>query len=363
MRLGYRQELDGIRGLAIGLVVSFHAFGWPRAGTLGVDLFFVLSGFLITTLLLEEHALSHGVSIRRFYVRRARRLLPALFALLAAFLLITVLSTAARGTFHPPAIVGLAAALTYTSNIVVAADPSAVPAALIHLWSLAAEEQFYILWPLLLLLFLRRGGVRFAGRGLVVLLVCSVLYRLGLTLAGASGDRLFYAPDTHADSLLIGCAVACWFSERSVVLAARHRRQELGAGLALALVLAGAVLLDRVPTKVAYELQLVPTAFALTAAALIVYAAIGSSLVARALSARPMVFLGGISYSLYLWHLPLLVAFSGTERYIGARTIGAVVTALAVATASRAYVELPFLARRTSRQREDPRAAPTVATA
>src|SRR5436190_2006280 len=89
-RLGYRPALDGVRGIAIAIVVSFHAFGWPAAGTLGVDLFFVLSGFLITTLVLEEQRATGRIALSGFYLRRARRLLPALLVLLLAFLLVAL---------------------------------------------------------------------------------------------------------------------------------------------------------------------------------------------------------------------------------------------------------------------------------
>src|SRR6266571_4765617 len=130
-RLGYRPALDGVRGLAIAIVVAYHGFGWPGEGTLGVDLFFVLSGFLITTLLLEEHERMGAISIRAFYRRRARRLLPALFIMLAPFFVLAAVSA----SFQSRLMVGLGAALTYTSNIVGATAPSAVPAALIHLWS------------------------------------------------------------------------------------------------------------------------------------------------------------------------------------------------------------------------------------
>src|SRR5436190_10898544 len=143
MRLGRRPALDGLRGIAIALVVGFHAFNWPRAGTLGVDLFFVLSGFLITTLLLEERNRTGKIDIAAFYTRRARRLLPALLVMLLPFLFLGLVSAAA-GSFRRPLFVGLGAAATYTSNIVVMHDQSAVPAGLVHLWSLAAEEQFYL---------------------------------------------------------------------------------------------------------------------------------------------------------------------------------------------------------------------------
>jgi peptidoglycan/LPS O-acetylase OafA/YrhL len=348
-RLGYRPALDGVRGLAIAIVVSFHAFGWPRGGTLGVDLFFVLSGFLITTLLLEEHHAMGTISVRRFYGRRGRRLLPALFVLMVPFLLIAAVSAATTGSLRSPLFVGLASTLTYTSNIVVAADPSAVPAGMIHLWSLAAEEQFYIVWPLLLLALIRLGGVRVVARALVVLLMVAVVYRLQLLMRGASIERLYFGPDTHADSLLIGCAFGCYIARRGLPawIRTKGRARELASAVALALVIAASVLLAQIPQRLAYEAQLFPTAFALVAGVFVVCAVAGETVVARGLSLRPMVFLGRISYSLYLWHLPLLVAFAGVDRQLGLPTIAAVAVAVALATCSRKFIELPFLLRRT----------------
>jgi peptidoglycan/LPS O-acetylase OafA/YrhL len=363
-RLGYRPALDGVRGIAIAIVVSFHAFGWPKAGTLGVDLFFVLSGFLITTLLLEEHSRSGRISVRAFYVRRARRLLRALFVMLFPFLLIAGAAAIFRGSVTSSLLRGLGAALTYTSNVVVAVDPSSVPAALIHLWSLAAEEQFYIVWPLLLLVLVRRGGIRLVGRVLIVLLVVAVAYRLQLLLRGASVERIYYGPDTHADSLLIGCVVGCWFVRGHLPrFAFSAGARKVSIALSLGAVLSAAALLGHVPSRLAYELQLVPTVFAVAAGVFIVCAALGGSAIARGLSVGPLVFLGRISYSVYLWHLPLLVAFAGMDREFGLRTVAAVVAAILVATASRYLIELPFLARRRGVATEPGRATPAVATA
>jgi len=363
LRLGYRPALDGVRGLAIALVVAFHAFGWPPGGTLGVDLFFVLSGFLITTLLLEEHRAKGTISIRRFYGRRARRLLPALSVLLAPFLLIAAVSAAETGSLRSPVFVGLAATLTYTSNIVVAADPSAVPAGMIHLWSLAAEEQFYIVWPLLLLVLLRAGGVRLVARAVAVLLAVAVVYRLQLLLRGASIERLYYSPDTHADSLLIGCAFGCSFVHGRLFAwwsALSAWARNVASTSALALVVATVVALGSIPQRLAYQTQLLPTVFALIAGALIVCTVTGETVVGQALSLRPVVFLGQISYSLYLWHLPLLVAFAGTNRGVGLPSIAAVAAALVLATCSRKFVELPFLRRhiQPATGRPDGRVAP-----
>ena len=253
--------------------------------------------------------------------------------------------------------------MTYTSNIVVAADPSAVPAGMIHLWSLAAEEQFYIVWPVPLLILIRAGGVRLVGRALVVLLTVAVVYRLQLLVRGASVDRLYYAPDTHADSLLIGCAFGCYFQRgRLPSWIVSGRAREVASAVSLALIISAAVLLERVPQRLAYETQLLPTAFALVAGVFIVCAVTGGTVVARGLSVRPVVFLGRISYSLYLWHLPLLVAFAGVHRELRLATIAAVVVAIALASCSRRFIELPFLLRRreagTGRSEGTPAPAP-----
>src|SRR6266542_1379072 len=259
-RLGYRPALDGVRGIAIAIVVAYHAFGWPGEGTLGVDLFFVLSGFLITTLLLEEHERMGAISIRAFYRRRARRLLPALFVMLAPFLVLAAVSAAVTASFRSPLFLRLVAALTYASNIVVAPDISAMPAALLAL---------------------------------------ALVYRLQLVLRGASIGRLYYAPDTHADPLLIGCALGCCFARGRLPswIVSSTRARELAGATALVLVLAAAVFLDRLPERLAYETQLLPTMFALAAGALVVCAAMGGSALARGLTLRPLVFLGRISYS------------------------------------------------------------------
>jgi peptidoglycan/LPS O-acetylase OafA/YrhL len=351
--LGYVPALDGVRALAIAIVVAFHAFGWPGQGTLGVDLFFVLSGFLITTRLLEEQQATGRVGIRRFYGRRARRLLPALLVLLTPFLALGAIAAASTLSLRSTAFVGLASSLTYTSNIVVAADPSAVPAGMVHLWSLAAEEQFYTVWPLLLVVLVRAGGLRLLRRALVFVLVIAVIYRLQLLTQGASIQRLYFGPDTHADSLLVGCALGCYFvrRSRSILAMSSRRTREVLIAVTLGLILAATFLLDLIPQRLAYELQLLPTAFALLAGLFIACVVNGRTVVARGLGARPVVFLGQISYSLYLWHLPVLVAFAGVDREAGWRTVAGVATAIALAACSWRFIERPFLRRRSEGDR------------
>jgi peptidoglycan/LPS O-acetylase OafA/YrhL len=164
-KLRYRPALDGVRALAIAPVVTMHAFGWPREGSLGVEIFFVLSGFLITTLLLEERGRTGAISLARFYRRRAARLVPGLVLMLAVYAIVT------RGT-HAWA---LLFALTYTSNIATLADPTAMPWSLGHLWSLAQEEQFYLLWPPLLLLLLTRIRPALLPKALALLIIAVVI--------------------------------------------------------------------------------------------------------------------------------------------------------------------------------------------
>jgi peptidoglycan/LPS O-acetylase OafA/YrhL len=191
--------------------MGFHV-NLVMGGFLGVDAFFVLSGFLITNLLLEEWATQGRVDLRRFYSRRVRRLIPALAVALAGYLVLSLimvfplrltsghaLSDEARAAF---------AGLAYVSNITTAFG-SLGPEGLRHLWSLAAEEQFYVLWPPLLLgaLWLRRSR-RFLIAGLALAVVAVWLHRLDLTLAGAPHRRLYFAPDTTFDPIVLGCLLA-----------------------------------------------------------------------------------------------------------------------------------------------------------
>ncbi|HET9720708.1 MAG TPA: acyltransferase, partial [Solirubrobacteraceae bacterium] len=154
-RLGRRPVLDGLRGVAVLLVIAEHT-GLLHNGFLGVDVFFVLSGFLITTLLLEEFQRAGRISLRGFYARRARRLVPALLVAVAAFL---VISAAADQSGFGDDVLAAAAGVTYITNILMALTPTWLPA-VGHLWSLGAEEQFYLLWPVVLIAAIRRSVSR-----------------------------------------------------------------------------------------------------------------------------------------------------------------------------------------------------------
>jgi peptidoglycan/LPS O-acetylase OafA/YrhL len=352
-RLGYQPALDGIRAVAIASVVGFHVFDYPRDGFLGVDLFFALSGFLITTLLVEEFGQQGAVSLRAFYRRRALRLLPALFILLAVYLVIAIGKALSDGNIHSlkRSILGVAAGAGYVSNFMLAAHGvTGIVQPVNHLWSLAAEEQFYFLWPPVLFLVLR-------GRSTVAFVVVSgaiaylTLHEIELHHAGVPGYRIDFAPDTRSVSILVGCLAGLAF--RSPARTSIERLTRWIEPLAL-LAFLGFVFED-------LGLRLhsgLLTVYGVIGAILIIRATVPGSPIQKVLSVRPLVFLGKISYSLYLWHIPVLAALrvDTASRFAAGGPVRKVVAlALAVFAACLSYylVELPFL--RKKRERPDGR--------
>ena len=196
--MAYNPAFDGLRALAVCLVIFFHAgLLHLHGGVIGVDIFFVLSGFLITSVLCNELLTTGEISFRRFYLRRASRLLPALFVIVAIFLAINGRS----------GVTAAMAASFYYMNVLCATDPSITLSAIAHTWSLATEEQFYFVWPLLFLCLAKRF-VHNAGTLALVMTILSALLRVVLTIKGAPPARVYYAPDTHCDGIFLGCFVA-----------------------------------------------------------------------------------------------------------------------------------------------------------
>jgi peptidoglycan/LPS O-acetylase OafA/YrhL len=327
-RLGHVRALDGLRGIAILLVLAFHYTGQPFGGGYGVDLFFVLSGFLITTLLLEERAATGRIGLGKFYARRARRLFPALAGLLCAYLVYN--AVLGRNALATVADYGL-----YFGNIYFVVSHKPDNTGLGHLWSLAEEEQFYLLWPFLLLVFARARRPVYWIAALVLALVA---YRTALILGGASTSRLYRAPDTHSEGLLLGAALA-FLRQQGFV--AGEWAGKLGIALTIPAVVAGAWRLG-LPI---FELG----------AVLLVASAVGNTDLTRALSIRPLVWLGALSYSLYLWHFPVLWAFGAHDRLV------ALLVSFSLAWVSYRYVEQPFR-RRHSRLESAVRPSPASAS-
>ncbi|HYI60978.1 MAG TPA: acyltransferase family protein [Acidimicrobiales bacterium] len=312
---GYRPHLDGVRAVAVAMVILFHlGYAWIPGGFVGVDVFFVLSGYLITGLLVGEATGRGTVGLGRFYARRARRLLPASIAVLAAVMV------AGHHLFDPVQKQALGWDTTfaafYSANwraALAGGDyfaPGDVPSPLVHYWSLAVEEQFYLVWPALFLGLYRlstRGRARDAvGRLLAAVLVLAVASAVAsVALAGSS--LTYYGTHTRAYQLLAGAALA---------LAARHRgwafpdtRAGRGAAgvSAVAALAALAALAHRVTDASAYPGW---PGLAVTGASLALIAGVDLAPpgpVARLVGHRSLAAVGRLSYSLYIWHWPVIV--------------------------------------------------------
>ncbi len=309
-------SLDGLRAIAIISVVIAHCWH-VEAGTLGVDLFFVLSGYLITNLLIQEWKANRHISLRAFYRRRALRLLPALSLMLTAFASyqVFVVHSGWRGPLD--ALIGL----SYAANFIA---PNLISPGLGHLWSLAIEEQFYIVWPVVIVALLSRLRWRpltwflIAGGFAVVVVAYVVGPDLG-PLATWSGTNVHLAP------LLFGCAVATARAGGKAHISGRK------VSVALGLMIPTVVLFG---TPDAYVL--VPVFGACAATLMLALLERPDGLAARALSARPLGVIGRTSYGIYLWHYPLL-SLTGHDV-----PLTLLLTAVAV-TLSYRFVEQPLL--------------------
>ncbi len=342
--LGYRPALDGLRAMAVLLVATVHvtyllvpewAGRWLPGGFLGVDVFFVLSGFLITTLLLEEHHRTGSVSLRSFYARRALRLLPAVVVLLLVHAVLATLANADLGLEARTA----GAVLLYVLNWVIASGGS-VASGLGHLWSLSIEEQFYLVWPVLLLVALgRRRPTAFLVGTALTGIVVSAGVRALLWLDGAGWEATYVRTDARADELLMGVLLAVAFRHGWRL---PHRWRHLGTG-GLVVLLACAATVPRESSwlYLGGGFTLVGLASVVLVAALLD----AESPLTRAFSWRPAVCLGRASYSLYLWHVPVFAAV--TDRFssqpAGARLALGLTGCAAATLASYHVVEMPVI--------------------
>jgi peptidoglycan/LPS O-acetylase OafA/YrhL len=334
-------ELDGIRAIAVSLVLLSHtAETWFPGGWIGVDLFFVLSGFLITSVLLRERWKTGRISLRNFYVRRTLRLMPALVVLLVVYSVIPPFRNL-PGHFWP-----VLFSAFYVMDWVEAFDLGPQQY-LPHTWSLGVEEQFYLLWPAVLIFLLPRFKLR--GRLLVLtgIIVVIVAWRTGLIIEGASGQRTYYAFDTRLDTILIGCALALWLAEgkassRLAFIAAK------AAPWLMAAVFAIAVMYETQPDlNAGHSLFLNTIGFTLLAclcAAIILGAVNGDpqTMMNVVLASAPLVYLGRISYGVYLWHYPVL-AFLTNIRNPWLMVASTFLLSIAVASVSFFLLERPFL--------------------
>ena len=328
-RIGYIPALDGLRALAVLAVFLDHSTDRVPGGFVGVDVFFVISGFLITSLLLREARADGVPSIRRFYMRRALRILPALAVCVALVLLLLPQIIEEPG--HSAWSNAEAALLSYMNWWRV---EGASGGAIGHLWSLAVEEQFYLVWVLVVWVLAANGRLHWLARVCILGIIAIGLWRLCLAAAGAAPARTYNGFDTRADAILYGCVLA-------VAPIETWRRR-----LAQCWIVPMLVLVAMLPT-IAWDSPLLPrgglTLISLAAAWLLVAAINAEGLFKLALEHPVAVWLGKRSYSFYLWHFPVL---SGAGLVLPpALDHIPVKFALALALAELSYrlVERPFL--------------------
>jgi peptidoglycan/LPS O-acetylase OafA/YrhL len=367
--------LDGVRALAIAGVIAYHLnMGWASGGYLGVDLFFVLSGFLITSLLVEEWVGSGRIVLRRFWARRARRLLPALFLVLAAIMIFVVVDDhfGPAGSAAQIDLSGLRgdalATLFYVANWhSIFAHQSyfarfTAPSPLEHTWSLAIEEQFYLFWPLVLLAVFHFFGRWWRRAGTVVVVagiaVSAVLMAL-LYHPGQDPTRVYFGTDTRMFTMLAGAFVAMLAVSRAQPGPVARRVLHVAAPFALAALLAFWVVAGTSSGDYGGE----PKSW-MYHGGFLICAALAAVVIADVrqfhagplgwvLSRAPLRWIGRISYGIYLWHWPVFVYLDQARTGLSgaALDLTRLAVTLVVATASFYLVEMPVRRRTFSTAR------------
>ena len=354
--LRYRPGLDGLRAVAVAAVLLYHGnVSWARGGFLGVDVFFALSGYLITSLLLAERERWHSIDLAAFWMRRARRLLPALLLMLVA---VTLYATAVAPAAQRDAIRGdTVATLLYVSNwrfVLTGQSYFAqfdAPSPLLHTWSLGIEEQWYILFPIILGVVLARRRLSRSALTVVLLVAAgaSAALMAAMYTPFADPSRVYYGTDTRVQALLLGAALAAMLG--TVDRAGRRTSAALQAsGLlaAVALLVAFCVVQETDPRLFRGGFLLVAAAATAVVAA-VVTADRGP--LARVLSWRPLVAVGLISYGVYLWHWPVYVFLTPQRTGTSgpALLLLRVFVTLVVATVSYVFLEQPVRRTRIGR--------------
>ncbi len=334
-----RADLEGLRGVAVIAVLLFHlGFPWAAGGFVGVDAFFVLSGFLITGLIIREHERTGRISLPAFYARRVRRILPA--ALVTIVVTVGVAAFVLAPLDLPEITIDGAAAALSVGNIRFAFEATdyfgpTTPSPFRHFWSLGVEEQFYLLWPALMILALARGGSR-RRVALVIGGVVAASFAASFWLTGVDQAWAFYSFPTRAWQLGLGgllAATAGWFARRSGLLLSSIALAGVGG------LIAGVVLLDG-----SMPYPGLPALLPAVATAAVVIGGDRRGPARWLLSRAPLRWFGRISYSLYLWHWPFLVLpvlALGRELALDERLALAGIS-IAVATASWRWIEEPF---------------------
>jgi len=339
--------LDGVRALAVAGVVTYHVGAdWLPGGFLGVDLFFVLSGFLITGILLGQVDRSGGIAFAQFFTRRARRLLPALYLMLIAVCgwAFFVAAPEEIGDLRGAAL----AALFYVANWFFILTGQSYfadmqgPSPVEHTWSLSIEEQFYLVWPLLLLLLIRKASPRVIAVVIAVLIVVSVAL-MAWTYDAGDPSVAYFGTFTRIHELLVGALLA-WLVHRGLSLPAHMRRT---GWVALVGVLA---MMATVSDMSSFYYRGGSLIFSALVAWLLLSLGSPSSAngPARLFALRPLVWIGLISYGIYLWHWPLILWLTPVRTGLDDLALAALRIGLTVIVAAASYYVIERPIRRGS---------------
>jgi peptidoglycan/LPS O-acetylase OafA/YrhL len=339
--------LDGLRAMAVAIVLACH-FGLDApGGVVGVDLFFVISGFLITSLLLSERDRNGGIGLKNFWSRRALRLLPALGCAIALALIVSLAATPQmrRETFD-----GLPLVLFYGGNWARAFGPADALGLLGHTWSLAVEEQFYLVWPLVCVAWLCRTTHRRRAAITVATLAIVDCAYLVFAMAHWGQPQGYFRTDTHALGLLGGAALALYVSTRSPQATLGERPRwilQKTAAFAVFLIVFVTILQPQSPAEQGWII-IIASAASLALVARFVLAPGGP--LNRAFASAPARWFGRRSYGIYLYHYPFAIAVVQAHHWHGwgllLIDIPCIGGSVALAAASYRWVELPFLRRK-----------------
>jgi len=353
----FRPDIEGLRAIAVGLVLLFHGYGMPFAGGfVGVDVFFVISGFLITSVLLHEQIKDGRISIGRFYARRVRRILPASALTVLATIVVTYhllgfiagneLANDAKWTAVFAANIHFA--LLGTDYL----GSQLPPSPLQHMWSLGVEEQFYLVWPCLFLLLVVIAR-RSRRRGVFGVLATSLLVIIGASLAwsviqtSSNATWAYFSPLTRAWELALGALIA--------VVGPAVSRVPAWVYQVAALLGLGGIVVSALTLRSSMPYPGGAVAIPVASSALLIWAGCGNpqTIVGRALSVRPMQWFGARSYSLYLWHWPILViaAQYAGHHLSGWQNSGLLLAAVAASAITFRLVENPVRSSRGLKSR------------
>jgi peptidoglycan/LPS O-acetylase OafA/YrhL len=344
----YRPALDGLRAFAVVAVILYHLndYHWARGGYLGVDAFFVLSGYLITSLLLGEHKSSGTITLSSFWGRRAKRLLPAVLLVVLAIALYSV-TWAQAEQFDTLRKDGWAT-LGYVANWrFIASGQSyfslfSAPSPFRHMWSLAIEEQFYVFWPLVTFGLLRWGrGRRTLLTGVTVAGIAVSTIWMAVHFDVADPSRVYYGTDTRAHSLLVGCLLAIILERVTVPESAQRPLQIAGIVAAVGVLWAVHSVADSNETmyRGGFLLYAVGVAVVVAAAVQTTWSPLRALL-----SPRPLRWIGQISYGLYLWHWPAIVILTPSRMHVHGDVLNLLRVAITFAVSSLSFylVERPI---------------------